>query len=355
MKPVKRGKRWNVRVYDYTDADGKVHMKSFTADTKAQAEYLAAQYKLTKTDKTREKDMTVGQAIDKYLVLRPMLSPTTMTGYERMRKYGFQDIMDLPVSKLDDIVLQEAVNRESMRISERTGKPISVKTLKNEYGLLVSALKTVCKKTYIISLPKKQKHTKEYPEIPDVIAALQGTDVELPCMLALLLTFRMSEIRGLMCSDYEDGYIQIKRVMVDTNRGTIVKDDAKTQGSLRKRKVSPYLHQLITSTESWKRWEDGEDGFLITMSRDKIVRHWIHICEQNGWGLTFHDLRHLAASGMIIAGIPLRYAMDFGGWENNDTLEKTYQHVLTDERDRYEDLISAYFDQYLSRNLSNDL
>ena len=347
-KATKRGQSWNVRVYDYTDENGVQHNRSFTAPTKAQAEFLAAEFKANKKGRTRPTEMTVGQAVDKYLLIRPMLSPTTITGYERMRKYGFQDIMDMPVSKLDDLVFQEAVNREAMRISERTGKVISVKTLKNEYGLLVSALKTVCKKTYIITLPKKQKHRKEYPEVSEVLQAIKGTDIELPCLLSLWLTFRMSEVRGLRCSDYKDGYLYIDRVMVDTNKGTVVKENAKTQASLRQRKVSPYLHDLIVKTDAWKRYKNGEDGYLITMSRDKIYRHWIHICEQHGWDLTYHDLRHLSASSMTYLSIPLRYQMDFGGWADDTTLKDTYQHTLASERDHFEEVINRHFEELLA-------
>ncbi len=34
--------KWRVRVYDYTDEDGKRHYKSFTSQYKGDAEYLAS-------------------------------------------------------------------------------------------------------------------------------------------------------------------------------------------------------------------------------------------------------------------------------------------------------------------------
>ena len=345
-KAIKRGKSWNIRVYSHRDADGKIHTKSFTAPTKAEVEWMAADFKKNRKGIAPIK-MTVGDAVDKYIKLRPMLSPTTLTDYEKHRKYAFKELMNTPVDELNDIVMQEAINEEAMRISERTGKVISVKTLKNEYGLVEAALKTVCKKTFIVTLPKKHKHQKVYPEVPKVIDAIKDTDIELPCLLSLWLTFRMSEVRGLRCSDYKDGYLNIDRVMVETDKGTIVKDNAKTQASLRKRKVSPYLHQLIISSESWKKYEGGEDGYLIPMTRDKIYRHWKKICKENGWQLTYHDLRHLSASSMVFLGIPLRYAMEFGGWGDNETLQSVYQHTLADERGQFEDIINNYFEEKL--------
>ncbi len=47
-KKLKSGS-WRCLVYDYTDLDGKQHYESFTAPTKKEAEYLAAEFSLTKT------------------------------------------------------------------------------------------------------------------------------------------------------------------------------------------------------------------------------------------------------------------------------------------------------------------
>ena len=40
---------WRVRVYDYTDKDGKKHYKSFTASSKKEAMFLASEYTLEKS------------------------------------------------------------------------------------------------------------------------------------------------------------------------------------------------------------------------------------------------------------------------------------------------------------------
>ena len=42
---------WRVLVYDCTDQNGKRRYKSFTAETKKEAEYLAAEYTLKKKNK----------------------------------------------------------------------------------------------------------------------------------------------------------------------------------------------------------------------------------------------------------------------------------------------------------------
>ena len=40
--------KWRALVYDYTDSNGKRKYQSFTAETKKEAEFLAADYSLNK-------------------------------------------------------------------------------------------------------------------------------------------------------------------------------------------------------------------------------------------------------------------------------------------------------------------
>lgn len=113
---------WNIRVYDYTDEHGKRHYESFTAPTKAEVQYIAASFK--KNKKTAEHhDMTVEDAVDRYIDLSTMLSPTTIYRYKQMRSTAFPDLMEMKVSKITDIIMQEEINKEKRRISERTKKP----------------------------------------------------------------------------------------------------------------------------------------------------------------------------------------------------------------------------------------
>lgn len=351
-KAVKRGKVWRVQVYDGTNPDGKKRIKSFSAPTKAEAEFLAAEFKKDrKLQGNRPTDMTVGEAVDRYIALKPMLSPTTLAGYRRMREFGFQELMDVPVSTLDDLKMQEAINRESLRIGEKTGKVISVKTLKDEYGLIAASLKTICKKTFIVTMPKKHKHHKEYPDPRLVAQALKGTDIELPCMLALQLTFRMSEIRGLRCSDYNCKTITINRVMVDTKNETVVKDNAKVEASLRVRDLTdkPYLRSLIESAPTYQRYlKTGKDEWLIDCDRDRIYRAWRLLARSLGYELSFHDLRHLAVMGMIQAGVPELYSMSFGGWADAKTMHDTYEHTYDGAKMVYEKAIGEWWEKALS-------
>ena len=53
--------KWRVTIYDYKDSTGKIHQKTFTADTKREAERMAAEYQRGPV----LADLTVGEAVKK--------------------------------------------------------------------------------------------------------------------------------------------------------------------------------------------------------------------------------------------------------------------------------------------------
>ena len=61
--------------------------------------------------------------------------------------------------------------------------------------------------------------------------------------------------------------------------------------------------------------------------------------------MTFHDLRHLNASVMLMLGVPDKYAMERGGWSTTSTLKSVYQETFSDERRAYDDRIDRYFSE----------
>lgn len=341
---------WNIQVYDYTDQNNKRHYHSFTADTKAEVEFMAAKYNRVRTVVHKPKyDLTVLEAIERYIELSEVLSPTTLSSYEKIKKYAFQPIMNTKVRKLDDSAMQYAINMEAKRLSEKTGRVLSPKTIKNEYGLISAALKTTCDVTFRIRLPKYQKKVKEYPQPEEVLNAIRGSNIELPCLLAMWLSFSMSEVRGILCSSVKDGYIFIDRVLVDVDSKPVLKENAKVETRLRKHKIPPYLMQLIESTETYKTYVNThQDGALIPLNRNQIYGRWQTICSHNNLALSFHDLRHLNASIMLMLNVPEKYAMERGGWKTPYVMKSVYQHTFSKERVKTDNQIDQYFDTLIN-------
>ena len=140
-----RSGKWRCLVYSHTDPSGKRIYESFTASTKKEAEFLAAEFIMNRERMNDSRKWTLGEAIDKYIELkRPVLSPSSIYRYEMTRKRSFQSIMDIPIGKITSNMLQHAVNEEMNRTPlNRTGT-ISPKTVQIEYGLIASTLKRYC-------------------------------------------------------------------------------------------------------------------------------------------------------------------------------------------------------------------
>lgn len=332
-------------MYAYTDPQGVQHYKRITADTKAQCEYLAAQYKVSDRKKAPKTKLTVGDVVDQYIDLCKVLSPATVAGYQKIRRTGFQDLMDVKVEDLDEKMLQAEVNREAQRIGRR-GR-ISPKTVANEWMLISSALWQISRRKYEIRLPKRPRRFKDYPEPKAVMDAIEGTSIELPCMLALWLSFSMSEIRGLKFSDIKGDVITINRVIVDVDNKPVVKDMAKTETRNRRHRLPKYIQQLIAKA-------DRSSDYLVPLTHDQIYGRFRTIMDKAGLQITFHDLRHLNASVMLQLNIPEKYAMERGGWKTPTVMKNVYQHTFSQERVLVDDMVDEYFENLRTMTIVHD-
>lgn len=360
-KKLKSG-AWRTLVFSHFEIiDGKKQRvyESFTSPDKKESEYMAAEFAREKKRKSRPENMTVGEAIDGYIKSKDgILSPTTISGYKKIRRINVQELMNVPIRDLTKDKVQTAINDEAKKISPRTKKPLSAKTIANVHGLISSALDMFYPDLVLkTSLPAKQKKIVELPSVEDIIKAIQGTEIELPCMLAIWLSYSMSEVRGIKISSIsDDGYVTIKGVVVDVDGKPTQKDKTKALARTRKTKLPDYILNLIKEQETYKSAkETGEDGYLITMSGKGIYNRFLTIQKHAGLPHTrFHDLRHMNASIMLKLGIPDKYAMERGGWITTHTLKKVYQHTFSDERIAVDDKIDSYFEEIMQHEMQHD-
>lgn len=336
---------------------------SFTSDDpskkgKAEAEAAAALFQLNKDKmahrkKVDYKNKTLSEAIDDYIESRIAIhrSPTTIQDYRCIQRNGFQDLMDVKLKDLDEYILQEAVNVESKRVSNkrcRNPKPISSKRLKNEWGLISAVLHKYCKNLdpEEIELPSITPRIIELPPAKEVLRIIKGTDIELPVLLATWLSFSMSEVRGLTKSKSLNGnYITIKEVVVDVNNQPYRKEEAKNPTRNRKHRVPPYIMQLIDKVQ-------GDE--LVPISGKALYHRWIKLQNENGMEhITFHDLRHLNASVMALLRIPDKYAQERGGWKSDKVMKDVYMQTFSDERQRVDDVIDNYFEKTMQHEIQH--
>ena len=341
----KTGKQKKKRIYE-----------SFTCDDpskagKREAEYAAAEFAMQKKERKRPTNLTLREAIDKYIENSDaVLSPTTIEGYKVIKQHAFQNIMDTKLRDITKELLQNAVNEESKRKRKRTDKQISPKTVKNEYGLITAVLNAYYPSLdCTVRLPDRPVVIKELLQ-PDVIFdAVKGTSVELPVLLAMWLSFSMSEIRGIRKStSIKDGYITIRQVVVDVKNVPIEKSQAKTHTRIRKLRIPPYIQQLINAT-------DPDEDFLVPMSGAAIYNKFSRILKKHGLPhMAFHDLRHINASVMALLRIPDKYAQERGGWKSDHVMKKVYVQTFSENCEEVDKLIDHYFESKMQHEMQHE-
>lgn len=283
------------------------------------------------------KDLTVGEAIDRYIESKDaVLSPSTIRGYRKIRENTLQQLMNI---RLFDLT-QEAVQREINRMS----KIYSPKYVRNAHGLLSAAL-SIYKPTMTLrtTLPQKQKSDIPIPtaeEINFLAGKAKGTRFELPFLLAAWMGLRTSEIRGLTWNCVEGDFLHIKQALVEGESGPILKA-TKTYSGNRKIRIPTYILELINA-------QPKIDEYIIHYGRNVLYNHLRAMCEKYGLPhYRFHDLRHYQASVMLALGVPDKYAMERMGHASTNMLKNVYQHTMKSKSEEVANMVDDYFEQNL--------
>ena len=289
-----------------------------------------------KNGKKEEQKLTVGEAISGYIdIKRNVLAPSTIRGYEIVRRNRFQSIMNLDVHEVNSLNVQLAINEDA--------KTVGWKSINEAKNLLVTSLKMFGVRLELnVTLPAKKPIIKELPTAKQVIEAVRGSDVELPSLLAMWLSFRVSEVRGLQFGDIKGNIVTVRRSNVDLSGIDNVREVNKTYQSTRQLSIPAYIRGLIDKVPH----EDKSD-FIVSMDYQTLARHFKNQLKKHGLSMRFHDLRHLNASVMLMLGIPDKYAMERGGWSTNHTLKSVYQHTFSEERKLVDEKIDDYFNGLL--------
>lgn len=334
---------WFIRIYD-NELKKQV---CFTSKLEGKAgknevEMLARQYLLgAKEKKLRGK--TFSEAATEYIDLKEnILSPKTIAEYRRIYKnYLAADLGKMYLSEISNQTIQNFVNMLALSKSPRT--------VKNVYSLISGVLNIYVPDLRLkVSRPRINNEIKQLPNVQDVLAAVVGSDIELPCMLAIWCGMRLSEILGAKKADIHDNILTIHQTKVHINGEDILKDTTKTIESTRQIKLPAYIVKLIEDIK-----DDSE--FIVSMTGHVIYNHFSKLLKQKELPhISFHDLRHLNASVMLALGIPDKYAMERGGWSSTSVLKSVYQHTFSTERQAADAKVDNFFNNVLAINLVTD-
>ena len=329
---------FNAKVFDYTDSLGKRHYKSITAPSKREVKQLIAEFIVSKDEKKATvTDMTVGEAIDKYVSTKAnVLSPSTVRGYLRMRKNNLQNLINVRLKNLTAEDVQIEINNEALKYSP--------KTIRNMHGLLSAVLSVYAPGLKLnTTLPQREKNEMKIPnedEIRKILEEVKGKELEVPIYLAAFCGMRESEIGALKWDDInlKNRTMIIRQAMVLNTSNEYVYKTTKSVAGTRRIPIFDNVLKVLEAVPDKKgnitqiNPHNMHQRFVTLQHRIGIVPHY-----------RFHDLRHYTVSVMLSLNIPKNYIADFIGHESEHLIEKVYGHIMQSAKVDFMQKANEYF------------
>ena len=324
---------WNCRVrvggveYSITDYD----------KDKVYAQAVAYKAGIIKAKRQPER-ITVKGALEQYIDERDqILSPGTVNEYNNKVK-AFAPLFARNVDTIRARDIQRWVNDYA-----RNHSP---KTVKSVYSLLRCALvaagadpRDVTARLPEVRQPKRHTPTKR--EITRLVAAVRGTEMELPVYLAAFGSLRRSEICALTRDDVTDTGVWVTKALVQDKNGQWVLKQTKARSSDR--------HALLPP-EVVARLKEIPPGERITqLSPNAVTHRFDHIVKRIGAPhFRFHDLRAYWATVAHSLGMPDYYIMRNGGWSSMATPGKHYLRDVEEFAAPSQNAAQTYFENVLN-------
>ena len=334
---------YRCQVYVGKDLSGKRQYLSVTKPTKKEAEYEAAKISLHHKEISRDSSMmTLAEAMDKYIASKDgILSPSTIRGYDIIRRKHFQGLMDIRLNRLNNNLIQTIINEEA-----RTASP---KTIRNIYGFLSAVLSDYHPGLDLnITLPQRRVTEQEILEpeqITTLLHAVEDTEMEIPILLAVWLCMRSSEITGLTwdCVDFQRKTITVKKARVRDKSNHWIEKGTKTTGSTRTLNAPDYILDKLKDAQ-----RASTSDHVVTIKGNCLYHRLKVILKNNGLpDIRFHDLRHTAASVMALLSVPTVYAQKRGGWSTPRTMQQVYTHIMQSKRSAVDAQIDGFYSSLL--------
>ena len=273
-----------------------------TARTKAEYQKRATEIK--KGQLPGKQPPTLSKCIEEYINNNSeTLSPSTLRGYDQIKRCRFQRYMDKDISTID---YQKMINEEA--------KDKSAKTIKNGWGLVASSLRYAEYKVPTVNLPKVPEPETDFldhKQIKKFLKAIENTDIEIPALLGLH-SLRASEMYRLEAGDIKNGVIHVHGATVkDKNNQWVDKETNKNRKSTRDIPVIiPRLEKIIPKA-----------GRIVTTKQQYTRVKLAAICKDNKLPVcSLHDLRRTFATLAAYLGWREETICAVGGWETGSPI-----------------------------------
>ena len=325
--------------------NGKRVVKSFTVspmDTggdarkaKQKSELLAREWQLT-LNRYDIYSKPVREALEEYINDRSqVLSPRTIYDYRKLVPF-FERIMEVPVNDVVNFHVQGLINEWSVSISE--------KTIRNRISFLLSALDYAGNdRKFKLRYPQKRAKKVISPDVQDVQRLLDNAPEDLVPILCLAAfgSLRRGEIAALKQMDIsrDMNTVTVHADMVKTDDGYVYKNLPKTAGSVRTIELPKIIIGLLPVS-------DNPDAYVFGVNPNMISHRYDNLRKRCDVDVTFHSLRHFAASFRSDIGVPRKYIEEVGGWrEGSRVMVQVYDNTLTSTRKKYTQMTNKYIEE----------
>lgn len=282
--------------------------------------------------------------------VRPSIRPKTALHYGfLLERYAIPRLGDIPLARIQPSHLERLY-------AEMMGKGLSPKTTRHVHAVLHAALEKAVRWNMV---PRNVAHLADAPrlaqkELPvlspaqarSLLAAAEGHRLEGLFVLALTTGARSAELLGLRWRDLdlEAGQAHI-RVALEQVSGTFAIAELKTKGSRRTIALSRVAaeslrrHRARQAEEALQlgpAWQNDWDLVFTTAVGSPLDRHNVlrrdfrPLLRRAGLpeNLTFHSLRHIAASLALANGVALPVLSRSLGHSDMSTTLRVYAHVV---------------------------
>lgn len=314
MTIEKRGNSYRIRkIYK-----GKLYM--VTVDHKPTEKEALILMSEAMQETERGRPASLQRCIEDYIASKHnVLSPSTIKGYDAVKRNSPQWLLDMNVYDVTQIDVQRAVNEYSASHSP--------KSVRNFHALIMSAVKMFRPNVvFHTTLPQKEAKETTVPEHDDIIRLLDAMREHeyYPCVVLGCLGLRRSEIQALEPSDFDDNGVNINKARVLNEHNKSVLKATKTTSSTRYVYVPSEIIKLIKNR-----------GYVYKGNHNTLINVMHRYQDKIGMPrCRFHDLRHFYVSYAHSIGMSDAAIMAAGGWKTDGVMKKVYRHSMNDKEEQ---------------------
>lgn len=347
----KKGRSYEVRVCVGKDLNGRYQYRSRSAPTKKAAETLLTQMlsELQAGTFVDPSKLTLGEYLGRWLeIVKPSIRPSTWATYETLlRVHVVPEIGSIQVQSLRPLHVQELIQK-------KLANGLGPRSVRHVHGTLRAALNQAIKLgivgrnvTLSATLPRRQQDemvTLTHDEARALLDAAHDDRLEALWILALTTGMRQGELLALRWTDIDLSTRTVTVAQaVEWVHGKPILAEPKTKNSRRT------IHLSTLAVEALKRHKvrQAEDrlaagpswsdlGLAFSNSLGGIIdknhlarRMFPRLLQKAGvTKITFHGLRHTAATFLLAEGLPVKTVQHVLGHATASMTLDRYGHIL---------------------------